>query len=233
MFTMYTIVFVTMIALAVNVYLIGNALLQQRNTVEYVAMSVLKVADDPVIPLPGACLQDELSYLNCVLKRAEVAGQVAIGGSNNNSFYLPSGKLQMKARGSDSSCCKGGGGRSGCNFDGGDNSPTSGGGEDEKGNFCWPAYQIVDEGYAELMMGTYSVEKGSFRAAEPNAVQGRNFNAIKLRFHFNPTNENTKMIAPLIGLFGRNMQLRFSSSALAYRTPNGSIHLAIDPTLSM
>lgn len=203
-FTMYTIVFVTMIALAVNVYLIGTALLQQRSVAEYVAMAVLKLDQDRSSFDPAQCLQTELSYLNCILQRAEVAGQVGIGGSSN--FYLPAGQLRMQEPGSND-----------C-------------GED---SFCWPLYQVVggDKACAKLVMGTYDNTQG-FTAAGPNSVLNGSFNAVKLRLHFNPTKENTKMIAPLIGLFGKDILL-FSSSALAYRTPDGGIHLAIDPTLSM
>ncbi len=245
MFTMYTFVFVTMVALAVNVYLIGNALMQQRNAVEYVGMAALKIAneqpcsgDDPGCP---QCPKnaDELTYLNCVLARAEIAGKVRVGNSQN-SFHLVPGKLRVKARDNNSnSCCKQSGGVfSGCGpRNPGDDGPNGGDDDDDSDDdFCWGFYQIVDEAYAELVMGVYSVDpegRGSFKDAQENEVKGGLSNAIKLRFHFDASAENTKLIAPLVGLFGKNMRLKFSSSALAYRTPDGSIQLAIDPTLSI
>jgi hypothetical protein len=255
MFTMYTVVFVTIVALAVNVYLIGNALMQQRNAVEYVAMSVLKVANEPAIPFDAAtCLQNELAYLNCVLKRAEVAGMVKIG-SSTESFYVVPGSLKVIPRSGEKSCCTrdpnslkpcdddpGGPDDSGPDGSDGSGGSGGGGGEDDDDahasddDFCWDSYQIEQDEYAELVMGRYSVQadgQGSFTDAATNEVKQGNFNAVKLRFHFNPTDENTKMIAPLIGIFGKDMKLKFSSSALAYRTPGGSIQLAIDPTLSM
>jgi hypothetical protein len=248
---MYTVVFVTIVALAVNVYLVGNALMQQRNAVEYVAMSVLKIAKEPAVPFDaGTCLQNELAYLNCVLRRAEVAGMVKVGNSDRN-FYVVPGTLKVIRRDpSKNPCCvsnpnfkstcdkappPGGPDQSGPDLpqDGG-----GGGGDDDtgSGDFCWDSYQIENEQYAELVMGNYSQApdgKGSFSEAAENAVKAGTANAVKLRFHFNPTDANTKMLAPLIGLFGSGMKLQFSSSALAYRTPGGNIQLAIDPTLSM
>jgi hypothetical protein len=231
MFAMYTFVFVTIVALAVNVYLIGHNLMQQRNAVEYVGMAVLKIATQPAVPFPAACTQDELSLLNCILARAEVAGRVGVGGSQS-TFYLPSGMLQVKLREGGNPC----GNLGGAADAGGDGSNLGSGGGASNDDFCWPSYQVVDEGVAELMMGTYSVANdgtGSFAAAAANAVKAGSFNAVKLRFHFAPNADNTKMIAPLIGLFGGDLKLKFSSSAIAYRTPAGGIHLAIDPNLPM
>ncbi len=234
MFSMYTVVFVALTGLAVNVYLIGNALLQQRNAVEYVAMAALKIAKDPSIPFPAMCTADELSLLNCILERAEVAGRVGVGGSQS-SFFLPPGRLRLEERSNDNSCCSAvTGGVDGCNGHDAGDSDDNDDDDDDDDDFCWPAYQVTDESYAELSMGQFNPDnsgRGSFSDALPNQVRAGNFNSIKLRFHFQASTENTRMIAPLISLFGSSTFAVFSSSAIAYGTPSGGIHLAIDPDL--
>jgi hypothetical protein len=235
MFAVYTVALVGGIALAVNVYLIGNALIQQRTAVEYVAMSTLKIAKDPTVPFAVSCTQSDLALINCILERAEVAGRVAVGFSQS-SFYLPPGALRMVDRGSDT--LSGGG----CG------SPTGEGAgeglqpgadvfddEMDDSDFCWPSYKVRDEAFAELVMGTYTDDSGSghgsFYAARPGAVVAGNLNAIKLRFHLDQASD-MKMLAPLISVFGDSIKLKFSSAAIAYVTPGGNIQLAIDPNLS-
>jgi hypothetical protein len=248
MFALYTFVFMALIALAVNVFLIGNSILQQRNTVEYVAMAVVKIANDPAVDFSPECKESELALLNCIFARAEVAGRVAVG-SSTGSYHLPAGILRVQSRGAGESCCSSnGGGLSACQETehdiGGDgpSGPTGPSGATSSDDFCWPDYKVVQEAHADVVMGSYgfSQESGKwvFTPAAPGAVKSAVLDpqgaleAVKLRFHLAPTTDS-KIIAPLIGILGQGMQLRFSSSAIAYRAPGGGIQLAVDPSLAM
>jgi|GEM_PF-3832066 len=242
MFSLYTVGLMSIVAIAVNVYLIGNALIQQRNAAEYVAMAVLKVANDPAIPFGPACNANEAALLNCIFERATVAGKVSIGFSND--YYLPGNKLVVVPR--DSACPGLPGSGAGADGSGGDDDDDDwGGGGCFRGlncpgdgmngrDFCWPRYKVVDERFAEVVLGQYTPptenSKGKFIAAELNDARDGKWNAIKLRFHLDEGTD-VKVIAPLVSLFGSNIKLKLSSGAIAYRTGAGTIALAMDPYL--
>lgn len=245
MFSLYTVGLMSIVAIAVNVYLIGNALIQQRNAAEYVAMAVLKVANDPAMPFAPACNANEAALLNCIFERATVAGQVSVGFSND--YYLPGNKLVVVPR--DSACPELPGSGAGADGSGGDNNDDDDDGDEGDGNcvgpncpgagmngrdFCWPRYKVADERFAEVVLGQYTPptenSKGKFIAAELNDARDGKCNAIKLRFHLDEGTD-VKVISPLISLFGRNIKLKLSSGAIAYRTGAGTIALAMDPYL--
>lgn len=216
------------IALAVNVYFMGVSMLQQRNTVENVALAAVKILVDPE---PGtACAQNatELELYNCVLEAAAKVGGAAVA-PGSSARHIESGQLKLKDRASGNSCAD--------DHTGGtpDNSQTGADDTDSDDDYCWSAYESENP-KVDLVFGSYTPNPygggGTFEKASKGSARSTvnppSVSAVRMRLRMQ--GQLMSVIAPFAAFFGDYGSAGMNSSALAYWS-NGQVFLEVDPQL--
>jgi hypothetical protein len=219
------------VALAVNVYFMGVSMLQQRNTVENVALAAVKVLVDPE---PGtACAQNgtELELYNCALAAAAKAGGAAVA-PGSAARYLASAPLRLKDRASGSSCADDNPGGTP------DNPGTGVDDTDSDDDYCWNAYES-DNSEVDIVFGLYTPnpygDGGTFVKANKGLLVASARNTVNppvaaVRMRLRMQGQLISAIAPFAAFFGDHRSVGMNASALAYWA-NGQVFLEIDPQL--
>jgi hypothetical protein len=210
--------FLLFTALAIDVFLIGTALLQQRNAADYLALGIVKIYLDPPpgvsCDIPGCNSQTDpciSQKYTCAINKAILATNVTMVGKQGPQFY--DGDLDIYYNSGDPSCVKRGLGQQGereCFNDGH-------GKEDDDGALVWHGFDPVNVNKGEVVFGHIDVPVTANSHFVPvDDVNSGTVNAVFVKLRLQNT-AASPMILPFMSLLAPPEMLQFSSSVIAYR----------------
>jgi hypothetical protein len=221
--------FVALIALALDTFMIGTAKMHQSSTVEYIALGTLRTLKEP--PADGSYIgSNEVDRYNFAINRGALAGAANLPGSS--AAQVMSSEIQVRlASGQDDSdedCGQGGGGPPGGGPGLGSCSENF---NDEGGGACggidqWCGFESSSP-IGSVIFGVYTPASGATAATFVPAAAGASvggINAVKVRLQLQDPNIS-KFVLPFGKVLLGDGAVKFQSTAIAIIDAPGKYRL--------